>query len=169
MINDLHQQGLSISAIARKIGCDRNTVKKYIERGLEVPHYGPRASRGSLLYLHRVYLTERVAAFPDLSGRRLLREIKELGYEGSYSSLKPFLREVRPAKRAPFERRFETPPGQQAQVDIAEFSVEFTDEPGITRKVRLFFMVLGHSRWLWGRFVSSQNFQSVIALLHRCF
>ena len=37
LINDLHQQGLSISAISRKVRCDRTTVKKYIERGLEVP------------------------------------------------------------------------------------------------------------------------------------
>ncbi|MBQ08109.1 MAG: hypothetical protein CMN11_16490 [Roseobacter sp.] len=116
LINDLHQQGLSISAIARKVGCDRKTVKKYIERGLEVPRYGPRASRGSLLDPYTAYLTERVAAFPDLSGRRLLREIKALGYEGSYSSLKPFLREVGPPTRTQFERRFETPLGQQAEV-----------------------------------------------------
>ena len=159
MINDLHQQGLSISAIARKVGCDRKTVKKYIERGLEVPRYGPRAS---VLEPYTAYLTERVTAFPDLSGRRLLREIKKLGYTGSYSTLKPFLRDVRPPTRTQFERRFETPPGQQAQVDFAEFTVEFTDEPGVTRKVWLFSMVLGHSRWLWGRFVSSQNLQSVM-------
>ena len=36
LIQDLHKQGLSVSAIARKVGCDRKTVKKYIERGLEV-------------------------------------------------------------------------------------------------------------------------------------
>lgn len=162
LINDLHQQGLSISAIARKVGCARKTVKKYIERGLEAPCYGPRAARPSVLEPYTAYLTERVAAFPDLSGRRLLREIRKLGYKGSYSTLKPFLREVRPPTRAQFERRFETPPGRQAQVDFAEFSVEFTDEPGVTRKVWLFSMVLGHSRWLWGRFVSSQNLQSVM-------
>lgn len=69
---------------------------------------------------------------------------------------------MRPASRAPFERRFETHPGQQAQVDFAEFTVEFTDEPGVARKVWLFSIVLGHSRWLWGRFVSSQNLQSVM-------
>lgn len=38
----------------------------------------------------------------------------------------------------------------------------FSDEPGVTRKVWLFSMVLGHSSWLWGRFVSSQNLQSVM-------
>jgi transposase len=52
--------------------------------------------------------------------------------------------------------------GKQAQVDFAEFTVTFTDEPEITRKVWLFSMVLGHSRYLWGRFVSSQNLQSVM-------
>jgi len=43
VINDLHQQGLSISAIARKAACGRKTVKTYIERGLEAPCYGPHA------------------------------------------------------------------------------------------------------------------------------
>ena len=64
--------------------------------------------------------------------------------------------------QARFERRFETPPGRQAQVDFAEFVVEFTDEPGVVRKVWSFSLVLGHSRWLWGRFVASQNLQSVM-------
>ena len=162
MIQDLKKQGLSVSAIARKVGCDRKTVRKYIARGLEAPVYGPRQPRPNLLEPFEAYLRERVVAFPDLSGRRLLREINILGYEGSYSTLKPFLREIRPPFRMQFERRFETPSGKQAQVDFAEFTVAFTDEPGVTRKVWLFSMVLGHSRWLWGRFVSSQNLQSVL-------
>ena len=137
-------------------------VKKYIERGLVAPVYGPRAPGVGLLDPYAAYLTERVASFPDLSGCRLLREIRDPGYEGSYSTLKPFLREVRPPSRTQFERRFETPPGKQAQVDFAELSVSFTDEPGVTRKVWLFSMVPGHSRWLRGRFVSSRNLQSVM-------
>lgn len=38
--------------------------KKYIERGLEAPCYGPRAARASVLEPYTAYLTERVAAFP---------------------------------------------------------------------------------------------------------
>ena len=91
-----------------------------------------------------------------------MREICERGYEGSYTSVKDFVRETRPAKQAQFERRFETPPGKQAQADFAEFSTVFTDEPGVVRKVWLFSMVLGHSRWLWGRFCASQNLQTVM-------
>lgn len=162
LIHDLKKQGLSISAIARKVGCDRKTVRKYLDRGLEAPVYGPRRPRARMIEPYERYLQERVQAFPDLSGARLLREIRELGYEGGYTAVTDFLREVRPPRRTQFERRFETPPGKQAQVDFAEFTVEFSDEPGVARKVWLFSMVLGHSRWLWGRFVASQNLQSVL-------
>lgn len=162
LIHDLKKQGLSISAIARKVGSDRKTVRKYLDRGLEAPVYGPRQPRARVIEPYERYLQERVQAFPDLSGARLLREIRQLGYDGGYTAVTDFLREVRPARQTQFERRFETPPGKQAQVDFAEFTVEFTDEPGVVRKVWLFSMVLGHSRWLWGRFVASQNLQSVL-------
>lgn len=162
LIHDLKKQGLSISAIARKVGCDRKTIRKYLELGLEAPVYGPRAPRPRGVEPYESWLQERVLTFPDLSGARLLREIRAMGYEGGYTAVTDFLREVRPPRQRQFERRFETPPGRQAQMDFAEFVVEFTDEPGVVRKVWLFSMILGHSRWLWGRFVASQNLQSVL-------
>ncbi len=162
MIHDLKRQGLSTSAIARKTGFDRKTVKKYLDRGLEAPVYGPRQPRGRIIAAFEGYLRERVVQFPGLSGKRLLREIQECGYAGGYTAVTDFLRDARPPRQAGFERRFETPPGRQAQVDFAEFSVAFTDEPGVVRKVWLFSMVLGSSRWLWGRFCASQNLQTVL-------
>ncbi|SDJ55742.1 Winged helix-turn helix, partial [Salipiger marinus] len=42
MILELKRQGLGVSAIARQTGLDRKTVRKYLERGLEAPVYGPR-------------------------------------------------------------------------------------------------------------------------------
>lgn len=162
MIHDLKRQGLSVSAIARRVGCDRKTVRKYLERGMEAPVYGPRAPRGRLLAPFEDYLRERIAAYPDLSGRRLLREIRDLGYTGCYSVVTDFLREARPPRRPTFERRFETPAGRQAQVDFAQFRVVFDDEPEVMRIVWLFTMVLGHSRWLWGRFCAGQDLQTVL-------
>ena len=41
MILDLHRQGLKLAVIARQVGVDRKTVRKYIARGLEPPLYGP--------------------------------------------------------------------------------------------------------------------------------
>jgi transposase len=162
MIHDLKKQGLSISAIARQVGCDRKTVRRHLVQGLVAPVYGPRAPRGRVVEPYEGYLRERVLTFPGLSGARLLREIRGMGYEGGYTAVTDFLRTVRPSAPKPFERRFETPPGRQAQMDFAEFTVEFSDEPGVVRKVWLFSMILGHSRWLWGRFVASQNLQSVL-------
>ncbi len=49
MILDLHQQGLTVSAISRETDIDRRTVRKYIERGLEVPAYGPRNPRATVI------------------------------------------------------------------------------------------------------------------------
>jgi transposase len=127
-ILDLHRQGLSVSEIARQTGRDRKTISKYIERGLEAPAYTPRPTTTTLLAPFHAYLRARVAAYPGLTGRRLFREIKENGYAGGYTTVTDFLREVRPEPQAPFEVRFETPPGQQGQVDFARFEVVFTDE-----------------------------------------
>ncbi len=163
MILDLARQGLSVSAIARRTGNDRKTIRKYIDRGLEPPAYKPREPGPSLIRPFEAFLRERVIRFPDLTGQRLWREIRELGFTGGYSTVTELLRDVRPAAEpALFERRFETPPGQQAQADFAFFRVPFTDEPGVERIVWLFSLVLGHSRMMWGRFVARQDLAAVL-------
>lgn len=162
MILDLHRQGLSVSAIARRTGHDRKTVRKYLGRGLEPPAYTPRPPAPSPLAPFEAFLRERVSRFPDLTGRRLWREVRELGFAGGYSTVTDFLRTVRPPVEPPFERRFETPPGRQAQVDFAYFKVSFEDEPGADRIVWLFSLVLGHSRMMWARFVAQQDLATVL-------
>ena len=91
-------------------------------------------------------MRERIAAFPQLTGRRLHRELRDLGYNGGYTILTEFLRDIRPAPVPELEVRFETPPGRQAQVDFAHFRTVFTDEPGAERIIWLFSLALGHSR-----------------------
>ncbi len=162
MILDLHRQGLSVSAIARQVGIDRKTVRTYIAKGLEPPAYKKRATRPSVVDRFEPYLRERLAAFPALTARRLLRELNERDFPGSYSVVRDRVREIRPARTAGYEVRFETPPGEQAQVDFARFEVEFADEPGVKRIVWLFSMVLGYSRLIWARFVLHQDLQSVL-------
>jgi transposase len=162
MILDFHRQGLSVSAIARRVGVDRKTVRKYIEQGLEPPSYGPRKPRARLLEPYQGYLRQRVIAYPGLTASRLLREIREQGYGGGYTAVTDFLREVRPSLTTAFEVRFETPPGEQAQVDFAQFQVLFSDEPSVPRIVWLFSLVLGYSRLIWARFVVHQDLQTVL-------
>ena len=162
MILDLHRQGAGVSAIARRTGLDRKTVRKVIASGLEPPAYGPRQRKISQLEPFERFLRERLGAVPELTGRRLHRELAAVGYTGGYTAVTDLLREIRPAATPGFEVRFETPPGRQAQVDFAHFRTEFTDEPGVERVVWLFSLVLGHSRMLWGRFVSHQDMQTLL-------
>jgi transposase len=162
MIVDLHRKGLTVSSIARQTGFDRKTVRKYIALGLSPPVYGPRAPRPRLLDPFEAYLDERLKAHPGLTATRLLRELRERGYRGAYSAVRDHVRMIRPPAPLTFEVRFETPAGQQAQVDFAHFRVVFEDEPSASRVVWLFSMVMGHSRYLWARFVAHQDLQTVI-------
>lgn len=85
-------------AIACELGVDRKTVRKCIARGLEPPVYGPRKPRLRLIDPLVPYLRERVTAYPGLTGRRLLRELRERGYDGGYTAVTDTLRDSsRPA------------------------------------------------------------------------
>ena len=100
MILDLARQGLTVSAIARRTGHDRKTIRTYIARGLEPPAYKPREPAPSPLGPFEAFLRERVGRFPDLTGRRLWREVRDLGFAGGYSTVTDFLRSGPPAGRA---------------------------------------------------------------------
>ena len=169
VIHELRHQGLSISAIARQTGLDRKTVRKYLKQGLQRPRYGPRASRPQLLDPYRAYLRERIEAYPRIRGTRLLREIRQLGYPGCYAQLTAYLRDIRPPQDQGFEHRFETAPGEQAQVDFAQFKTDFADQPGRIRVVWLFSLVLGYCRFLTGQFVYGQHLASVLRCHMRAF
>jgi transposase len=64
--------------------------------------------------------------------------LRERGFSGGYTAVKRAVQEIRPEPERRFEVRFETPPGEQAQVDFARFEVVFADEPGVRRIVWLF-------------------------------
>ena len=77
-----------------------------------------------------------------------------MGYEGGRSILKDFTRPYRVRRKEPIVR-FETLPGQQAQVDWSDLGVHVIGER--TVKVYLFAMVLGYSRCLYAEVVTSNE------------
>jgi len=162
VIQQLKKEGLSISAIAERTGLDRKTVRKYLARDLDAPAYGPRAPRPTCLDEYKDYIAHRLKKYPRLRSTRLLREIRDLGYTGGYTTVKSYVHGIRILESSGWEHRFETPPGRQAQVDFARFVVRFRSTPDREQIVWLFSMVLGHSRYLFCRFVLRQDLPAVI-------
>jgi transposase/DNA replication protein DnaC len=148
----MYSQGLSIREIARRTGHDRKTIRKYLHAD-EIPKYGPRPARPSKLDPFKDYLLGRMAE-GIFNANRLLAEIRELGYSGGKTILKDFLKPFRPLQKCEATVRFETRPGEQAQVDFGVFQYEYL---GRKRKVYAFVMVLSYSRAMYVEFVERQD------------
>jgi transposase len=151
-IRDLWRQGLSITAIAQRTGHDRKTIRKVIRS--EGPlAYGPRARRPSKLDSFKPYLEARMTQ-GVFNTVKLFQELQGQGYHGQLSILKDFVRPFRQAHRREPVLRFETPPGQQAQVDWAHFGSCLVD--GEPRQLSAFVITLGYSRAMYLEFTCSQ-------------
>jgi transposase len=162
-------QGVSQTALARKLGISRRTIHRWIESGeldrdldVEAVRYTPRPPKPTKLDPYKPLIRARLAEFPELSAVRIFDEIKAAGYPGGLSQLKLFVRQIRP--RPPEEPlvRFETPPGRQGQVDFAHFHFPWG------RRYAL-LVVLGYSRLLWIRFYLRQDMQTLIRGLESAF
>ena len=90
----------------------------------------------------------------------LLREIRGMGYEGSYSTVADYVRPRRRRRQPQATVRFETAAGEQAQVDWGSFS--YVDEKGRKRQMWAFVMVLGWSRAIYVEFVRRADTASFI-------
>jgi transposase len=143
-IRNLRKQGLSISEISRLCGIDRKTARKYAI-GDSYPKYERKIVKESKLDPFKSYLDQRLEKF-NLTGEKLYFELQKQGYGGRYGIVNKYVGEVRKRLNTKAVLRFETLPGEQAQVDWAYFG-DFYDQT-LGRKIRLccFLMVLGFSR-----------------------
>ena len=141
-IYELKGAGRSIREIARELDVSRNTVRRYL-KSPEAMRPKARPPRGSKLDPHLEYIDLRMAE--GLENCRVLdREIRALGYQGSYSTVVQYVRPRRRCRQPEATMRFETAPGEQAQVDWG--SLSYIGADGRQRRVWVFVMTLGWSR-----------------------
>jgi len=154
----MYKHGISIKDIVRRTGFARNTVRSTIRR---YEDSGQRAHMpASKLDPYKDYLLKRLEEFPALSVEKLYREIRGMGYSGGKTILAEFTRPHRiPRKQTSI--RFETDPGEQAQVDFAELGRHKIG--GLELKISLFTMILCYSRMLYGRVVTSQDSETFLS------
>jgi transposase len=143
-IHERRGAGHSVSAIARELDLDRKTVRSCLQQQAWAP-YRRAVSVPSLLDEHREWLVER-APQVHYSARILHQELRsQRGWSGSYESVKLAVRPLRAAASvaALTQARFETAPGEQAQVDWGQLTVRLA---GVPTKVHVLVMTLGYSR-----------------------
>ena len=132
-----------------------------------IPVYGPRAPRGCKLDPFKPYLQERMRA-GVWNCAVLLRELRERGYEGGHTVLRAYVSPFRETARTLAVRRFETPPGQQAQVDWGDLGT-VDDGSGQRTRLSLFAMTLGHSRALFTEVALDQKLATFLRLHEAAF
>jgi transposase len=161
--------GESIRRIARELGLARNTVSGVLAQ-VEARRTGagsPSRRRPSRLDPYESVIEELLGRYPELTAVRLLQELQQRGFSGSYTLVRQRLRELRPRSIAPPVVRFETGPGAQAQMDYAVYDLDFSGEG--RRRVSLFSYILGYSRRQYLRFVEAQDFATTLREHVRAF
>lgn len=163
-VRALFERGMARKAIARELGLDVKTVKKWLRQDFEPQH---RRSRGRLADGLEEFLRAR-AMEVGFNGAVLFREAKERGFSGSYSALARFVSPWRSQFRGQelATRRFETEPGKQAQVDWGSSWVWLGE--GRVR-VHVFVMVLGYSRRVFARGYLSEGLDALLDGHERAF
>jgi len=133
----------TVSEIARTLMLDRKTVRRCLRQVAWQPY--ERAASDTILTPHTAWLTTR-APEVDYSARILWQELRQhRAYAGSYETVKRWVRPHRDAtlRAAATWTRFETPPGEQSQIDWGQAVVRLGGE----RVVRhIFVLTLGYSR-----------------------
>jgi transposase len=139
-----HVERRSKAEIARQLDLDRKTVRGILQAAVWQPY--TRAERADrLLAEHTRYLETR-APQVQYSARILFQELRQTrGYRGSYETVKRFVRPRRAVEQAADRAtvRFETPPGQQSQIDWGQARIHFRSRPVV---LHVFILTLGYSR-----------------------
>lgn len=152
MIKALLEEGVPKTRIADKLDIDRKTVARHAEDA--EPPKCERTARYSVLDPFKEHIQQRLAKY-DLTAMKLFAEVQAQGYRGSYPIVQRYVKSIRPPKPQPAFVRFETAPGQQAQMDWSPFGrINYL---GQSRPLSCFALVLGYSRLLYGEFTVSED------------
>jgi transposase len=165
-IKELKREGLSIRAISRLTGYDRKTISRYLLAPAGRPVYKTRPSAATNLEPFKAYLKERLKA-GVWNAQVLFRELRERDYGGGYSTLTEWLRPQRKEGLVVAVRRFETPPGKQAQVDWGHLGS--LSEAGSERAMWGFTITLGYSRMMMAEAATDQRLGTLLRMHESAF
>jgi transposase len=165
-IRAMSERGLSRKSIARQLGINVRTVRRYLRQGRKQYQRG-RPLWDALEREHGEYLLQR-GPLVDWSAQVLYQELVGRDYSGSYEMVKRWVRPLR-EKQSRLEAatvRFETAPGIQAQVDWGSTAMEIDSQ---LVRVHLFVMTLGYSRRIFARAYRNERLPALLDGHERAF
>jgi len=159
-IKNLKLKGLTNTAIAEQLGISRKTVYNYLKNN-KPPKYIRKLKKDSKLKNYIEYLKSRLEKY-NLTSWKLFEEIQNQGYEGGYGIVNNFVKKYKKNLRKKAYIRFETLPGEQAQVDWGYMGQIYDTQLKKTIKVYCFVIVLGYSRVVYVDFFANMKTQNFL-------
>ncbi|MHC4917343.1 MAG: IS21 family transposase [Planctomycetota bacterium] len=161
----MHEEGVANKAIARKLGVDVRTVRKYVRRvgaGAQEPQRAMVASKLDPFH-------ERIAAKVEqgLSAVQIYQDLcGEAGFAASYETVKRRVRGLRRTEPQVY-CRMQYQPGEEAQIDFGEIGRLLVGQR--MRRVYLFVLTLCFSRLAYYELVLNQKVVSFLGAIRRGF
>lgn len=145
----LHALGWGTRRIAAEVGCNRETVQRYLMAGGWTQCRVP--TRPSLLAGHTEWLADRLRRHRGNADVVRQELASELGVVASLRTVERAVSHLRRelAAEALATVRFETPPGRQLQIDFGQRRIAVEGED--SGKVFLFVATLGYSRRVYAQ------------------
>jgi len=142
---------LTVAQLATKLNLSESSVRRWLKES----EYRERSShpiQGKLSKWHA--RIEQLLQQYNYSAMQLFQIISEAGYTGSYSTVKRYVKKVRPSRKKAFFK-LDFVAGDAAQVD---FGYCGTVPCGNTkRRLIVFVMVLCHSRYMYAEFIPCER------------
>jgi len=163
-IKKLHdQEGLSCTQIADEIALDPRTVRKWIQE----ERYRPRQSspKTSILDPFKPEIN-RMLEKHNYTATQVYQQLQELDYNGSYNTIKRYVRKIRPRRSEPY-LKLSFAPGECAQVDWGSFGS--VNVGNTRRRLSFFVMVLCYSRFMYVEFTVSQTMEHWLSCHQHAF
>jgi transposase len=151
-----HAEHWKIGTISAQLGVHHDTVR----RALQTDRFNRgRIVRPTLVDPYTDFIRDTLNRYPRLRATRIYQMIVARGYAGGAGTVRRAVAGLRPTHREAF-LRLRTFPGEQAQVDWANFGKVIIGRA--ERKLSCFVLTLSHSRALYLEFFFDQTLENFL-------
>lgn len=155
------QKKLNVYQIAQELNLDPKTIRKWISQSRYQPREGSK--RSSKLDPFKGQIVAWLERYP-YTAQQIFQRICEQGFAGGYTSVKDFVRQVRPMGKPAF-LMLEFAAAECAQVDWGQFG---SVQVGSTRRRLSFFvMVFCYSRLMYVEFTLAESMEQFLSCHRR--